>query len=805
MKEENKTPNLGENLSESNAIKTVSFNPDGIPEALKERIQWVICSLVEKDGKTKKIPYTLKGYNASSIDPKTWTSYKPIFAAVVKYPGKYLPGFILTEEDPFIFLDYDHVIDPITGKCDPEIWEEIISLNTYTEISQSGTGIHVIGIGTIPGSKRRSGCLEMYQDKRAVALTGNHLEGTPLTVNEIQKPALKAIYEKIDPPVQKSHNEVGEQKQEVLKNISGSDDEVIKICENAKNGEKFMKLFKGIWEGDYKSQSEADLALCSLIASRTGNFDQIDRIFRKSGLYRSKWDVHEIYRVNTITKALNGAADIMEKIENGIGTESKSKDADNIKEKIEVSNQETSSKEPYIIDENRIYLNVLDNKGHHMFAYLGDSGKIEYSDCVLVDGRTVYPQELPVSKNGKSLFAVGIPKKELIESARTLSAADLFERIKNQLKKYLDLPEHEIELVTHYILFTWFYKKLNTVAYLRFIGDAGKGKTRMLIVIGALCFYSVSSASGSTVNGIIRFNELWHGTLKVNEVDKSGKMENDLEGYFNNGFEAGNYFVKNSIADYSKQEFFDPYCPKIFTMRRPFSDTATESRLISIYVRETTNPNIPILLPPEYYSEVDELRAQIAKFVLLNWTSVDVGKLSNLPDLYIEPRSKQLAIPLSIVLQLLPDKEKSFKEYFLHRQREITKIRSESWEGDIFNYVYSLAIGDESPIEGYENYIVDGKVVAITPAMVAGYFKTSAKSITETLKTIGFNKDSKTVNICNEVGSKKGKKTRMYVVPSEAAWREMAQRYLERDSESEEVVKHIPECPDVLKATRFTK
>ena len=49
------------------------------------------------------------------------------------------------------------------------------------------------------------------------------------------------------------------------------------------------------------------------------------------------------------------------------------------------------------------------------------------------------------------------------------------------------------------------------------------------------------------------------------------------------------------------------------------------------------------------------------------------------------------------------------------------------------------------------------------------------------------------------------RKLEWYVVPNGGAWREMVQRYLEKDSESEEAVSSIPECPDVLKATRFLK
>lgn len=335
------------------------------------------------------------------------------------------------------------------------------------------------------------------------------------------------------------------------------------------------------------------------------------------------------------------------------------------------------------------------------------------------------------------------------------------------------------------------------------MADTGKGKTRLLALIADLCFYTVTAGGNSSASGIIRLNESWHGTLKMNEIDKTGHIDGDIITYLNLGFETGNSFVKNNNADLSKQEIFDPFCPKIVAMRRRFNDSGTEGRLLSFSPRETANPNIPILLPSTYNEEVEKIRALIARFVLFNWPAVDGDKLLNCSDMDIEPRSKQLAMPLSIVLQLVPEKEEIFRDYFFNREGKVRKDRSETSEGMYFNYVYSLAIGEEKPIEEFENFVVEDKVVAITSSMIAKYFNTSTKNVTQDLSMIGITSEPKDVMMFNKDGKLKLKKNRTYVVSSGAVWREIAKRYLYQDSE--EGICNILECPDVLKAKGYTE
>ena len=98
--------------------------------------------------------------------------------------------------------------------------------------------------------------------------------------------------------------------------VSLSDEELIEKAKDAKNGNGAK--FTALWQGDitgYESHSEADLALCSLLAFWTGkDSDRIDKLFRQSGLYREKWD-REDYRGLTIDTAIESVTAVYEPTE----------------------------------------------------------------------------------------------------------------------------------------------------------------------------------------------------------------------------------------------------------------------------------------------------------------------------------------------------------------------------------------------------------------------------------------------------------------------------------------------------------
>lgn len=211
------------------------------------------------------------------------------------------------------FIDIDHAVDPGTGRLTDEAQEVVEHFDTYTEISVGGDGLHILSRGTIPGRGRKKGNFEIYNDKRFFTVSGAHLKGTPGEILSRQDAIDKFYAEKFGAPDDNgalnwkiSHPNQSAKADGETDAIP--DQEVIRKAEAAKNGDKFKRLF---WDGDfsdYASQSEADLALCSMLRFWCGdNAAQIDSIFRRSALCRAKWNERhgpETYGDMTIAKTL---------------------------------------------------------------------------------------------------------------------------------------------------------------------------------------------------------------------------------------------------------------------------------------------------------------------------------------------------------------------------------------------------------------------------------------------------------------------------------------------------------------------
>jgi primase-polymerase (primpol)-like protein len=86
--------------------------------------------------------------------------------------------------DGLTVLDLDGCRDPEAGAIRPEAAVVVSRLDSYTEVSPSGTGLHVWCKGLLPPGGRRNGGIELYDRSRYITPTGNRIEGTPNKVEE---------------------------------------------------------------------------------------------------------------------------------------------------------------------------------------------------------------------------------------------------------------------------------------------------------------------------------------------------------------------------------------------------------------------------------------------------------------------------------------------------------------------------------------------------------------------------------------------------------------------------------------------
>src|SRR5215212_11259601 len=122
-----------------------------IPEALKNMDRWMGTRFERrKDSRVDKPPHRVRAgqrvIKADKTDPENWATYAEALAAYERGDVDAI-GFVFAEDDAFFVVDLDGVIDPETGEIREAAAEIIHAMGSYTELSCSGTGAHIIGEG----------------------------------------------------------------------------------------------------------------------------------------------------------------------------------------------------------------------------------------------------------------------------------------------------------------------------------------------------------------------------------------------------------------------------------------------------------------------------------------------------------------------------------------------------------------------------------------------------------------------------------------------------------------------------------
>ena len=291
--------------------------PDAL-EPLKEQRRWVAWALEGRDGgrKTKKPYNPATGKLAKPNDPGTWGTYAEAATAV---RARGLAGVGVMLGDGLAGIDLDHVIDA-NGRLDAAAARIVQQMGTYTELSPSGNGLHILCHTTAAAAEGRR-CssvftaetetpgaeIELYMGGRYFTVTGD-VYGEPAPIED-RTEALDKLRAHYWPP-----RPVGEPVAPRTRTVSASDAEVLDKL-RMHNARAAALYDAGDLTGYNGDHSAADLALCAhLIYWTDGDIVQADRLFRCSALMRDKWDeTHfssgETYGQHTLAKALSAYMD----------------------------------------------------------------------------------------------------------------------------------------------------------------------------------------------------------------------------------------------------------------------------------------------------------------------------------------------------------------------------------------------------------------------------------------------------------------------------------------------------------------
>ena len=288
------------------------MNYNTIPEILKQLPNWVA-----RVGKIPVDPNT--GYGAKTDVPQTWGTFEQAVRCVGQPDTKdnICDGIGIELNAPYCGIDIDHCRDAETGELTREALDIIRTMDSYTEISPSGTGVHILYMndGSVYPERHKNKMidkkqrLEMYQTGHYLTVTGNVLDGYDTYAERAA--AADQVY--------KTYMEDSEPKQTATQSrkkplflpsysTTLSDNEIIEKAAAAKNGAKFSALWNGDISAYNNDDSRADLALCNKLAFWSCcDASAIDRLFRQSALMRPKWDEKrgaQTYGQLTINKAI---------------------------------------------------------------------------------------------------------------------------------------------------------------------------------------------------------------------------------------------------------------------------------------------------------------------------------------------------------------------------------------------------------------------------------------------------------------------------------------------------------------------
>jgi hypothetical protein len=250
----------------------------------------------------------------------------------------------------------------------------------------------------------------------------------------------------------------------------------------------------------------------------------------------------------------------------------------------------------------------------------------------------------------------------------------LLDEIGRFIRRYADVPQEWVEIISLYILMTWVYDRFTALPYLRLLGEPGTGKTRILKVAVSISYKGIAVSGNITGAALFRMIDLMQGTLAVDEADFKNSAEwSDITKIVNNGYTEGLPVIRCN-RDTFDPECFVVYSPKIISTRNRFEDAATESRCITLETEErTVSPRVPLQLPIEFEQEALALQNK-----LLQWRFDYFREVKANEDGLRESLSPRTAETGSSLRAIVPNDE--WKQKLIRFLRNMDEARNEESE-----------------------------------------------------------------------------------------------------------------------------
>ena len=300
-------------------------NLAAIPQSLRSRARWVGWHWMRRDERWTKVPTCWSHskrtgrdriQHAKSTSPRTWDDFEEVGPRIAFHHDHPAAdpwlgiGYVLADGDGVTVVDLDDCRNRVTGEVADAAAAIVRRLDSYTEVSPSGTGLKVYVLARKPGPRcrRHDVGIEIYDRARFVAVTGERVDGTPAELADRQG-EIDALYAELWPTDPHEEEERAARRSALVDRLSRPaelpDDEVIRRAMEARGGDAFARLWYGDTSDFDHDRSAADYSLACRLAFWCGpDHGRIVSLMHSSGLVRDKWAKRRDYLDTTVERAI---------------------------------------------------------------------------------------------------------------------------------------------------------------------------------------------------------------------------------------------------------------------------------------------------------------------------------------------------------------------------------------------------------------------------------------------------------------------------------------------------------------------